>query len=182
MGQWTLCKCARLFDFVWPNTSLFSFIDFLPIIHKTPEFLQKSGYKNPGDPKNGPFQHAYHTTGSCWDWLAQNTDALDRFNTFMEGGRDETAHWAQWFPVQKQLLDGALADRPLLVDVGGGRGHDLVEFKEKFPLGPGRLVLEDLPSVIEDIQHLDSDIQRVKHDFFQPQPVKGLLCFCSIRL
>lgn len=98
----------------------------------------------------------------------------------MEGGRDEAAHWADWFPVQKQLLDGALADRPLLVDIGGGRGHDLIGFKEKFPLGPGQLVLEDLPSVIEDIQYLDDDIQRIKHNFFQPQPVKGLLCTCSI--
>jgi hypothetical protein len=33
-------------------------------------------------PKNGPFQHAYNTTGSCWDWLAKNPEALDRFNTF----------------------------------------------------------------------------------------------------
>ncbi|CAG7947210.1 unnamed protein product [Penicillium nalgiovense] len=149
------------------------FVDFLPIIQKTPEFFQKSDYRNPGDPKNGPFQHAYNTTGSCWDWLAKNPEALDRFNTFMEGSRDEIAHWADWFPVQEQLLDGALDNHPLLVDVGGNRGHELVGFKEKFPLGPGKLVLEDLPSVIEDIQSLDSDIQRVKHDFFNPQPVKG---------
>jgi hypothetical protein len=94
----------------------------------------------------------------------------------MEGSRDEIPHWADWFPVQEQLLDGALDNHPLLVDVGGNRGHELVGFKEKFPLGPGKLVLEDLPSVIEDIQNLDSDIQRVKHDFFNPQPVKGLLC------
>ncbi|KAJ5887223.1 hypothetical protein N7504_011270 [Penicillium tannophilum] len=149
------------------------FMDFLPIINKTPEFFQKSDYKNPGDPNNGPFQHAYNTTGTCWDWLATNPGALDRFNTFMEGGRDEIAHWADWFPVQEQLLDGALDDRPLLVDVAGGRGHDLAGFKERFPMGAGKLVLEDLPSVIEDIQTLDSDIQRVKHDIFTPQPVKG---------
>jgi hypothetical protein len=36
-----------------------------------------------------PFQHAYNTTGSCWDWLAKNPEALDRFNTFMEGSRDD---------------------------------------------------------------------------------------------
>ncbi|KAJ5787335.1 hypothetical protein N7457_002325 [Penicillium paradoxum] len=149
------------------------FVDFLPIIQKTPEYFQKSDYRNPGDPKDGPFQHAYNTTGSCWDWLAKNPGALDRFNTFMEGSRDEISHWANWFPVQEQLLDGASADHPLLVDVGGNRGHELLEFKEKFPLEAKRLVLEDLPSVIEDIQNLDSDILRVKHDFFDPQPIKG---------
>ncbi|KAJ5876791.1 hypothetical protein N7455_000256 [Penicillium solitum] len=149
------------------------FIDFLPIIQKTPEFFQKSGYKNPGDPVDGPFQHAYNTTGSCWDWLANNPDALDRFNTFMEGGRDDTSHWTDWFPAQEQLLDGVSTDSPLLVDIGGGRGHDLLGFKQKFPAAAGKLVLEDLPSVIEDIQKLDSGIQRVKHNFFEPQPVKG---------
>ncbi|CAI7576054.1 unnamed protein product [Penicillium discolor] len=149
------------------------FIDFLPIIQKTPEFFQKSDYKNPGDPMDGPFQHAYNTTGSCWDWLAKNPDALDRFNTFMEGGRDDTSHWTDWFPAQEQLLDGVSTDSPLLVDIGGGRGHDLLGFKQKFPAAAGKLVLEDLPSVIEDIQKLDSGIQRVKHNFFEPQPVKG---------
>ncbi|CAG7969508.1 unnamed protein product [Penicillium olsonii] len=148
-------------------------MDFLPIIQKTPEFFEKSGYQNPGDPNDGPFQHAYNTTGTCWDWLAEHPDALDRFNTFMEGSRDERAHWADWFPVEAQLLNGSLADRPLLVDVGGNRGHELTGFKEKFPVGAGKLVLEDLPSVIEDIQSLDGDIQRVKHNFFDPQPVKG---------
>lgn len=153
------------------------FVDFLPIIQKTPEFFQKSGYKNPGDPKDGPLQHAYNTSGSCWDWLAENPEALDRFNTFMEGSRDEIAHWADWFPVQERLLDASLDGRPLLVDVGGNRGHELVGFKERFPSGAGKLVLEDLPTVIEDIQTLDSDIERVKHDFFSPQPVKGSLLF-----
>lgn len=92
----------------------------------------------------------------------------------MEGSRADIAPWAHWFPIQEQLLDGALANRTLLVDVGGGRGHDLVGFKEKFSLGAGKLIFDDLPSAIEDIQNLDSDIQRVKHDFFKPQPVKGL--------
>ena len=156
-------------------------MDFLPIIQKTPEFFQKSGYQNPGDPNNGPLQHAHNTTGTCWDWLATNPDALGRFNTFMEDGRDDTSHWADWFPVQERLLNGSSADRPLLVDIGGGRGHDIEGFNKRFPVGAGKLVLEDLPSVIEDIQKLDSNIQRVKHSFFEPQPVKGLRCFYSIR-
>lgn len=153
-------------------------------MNKTPEYFQKTGYKSPDDPTNGPFQYVYNTTGSCWDWMAKHPDTLDRFNTFMEGGRDRTAHWAQWFPVQTQLLDGAVADRPLLVDVGGGRGHDILGFKELFPSTSGRLVLEDLPSVIEDIQSLDGGIRRVKHDFFKPQSVQGRssfrLSFCFV--
>lgn len=107
--------------------------------------------------------------------MAENPDALDRFNTFMEGGRDDISHWAHWFPVQKQILEGSVPDRPLLVDIAGGRGHDIAGFKQRFPQPTGQLVLEDLPSVIDDIKDLDSEIQRIKHDIFTPQPVKGLL-------
>ena len=144
------------------------------MIHKTPVFLERTMYQNPIDPLNGPAQYAYNTQLSTWDWLSENPLALDHFNTFMEGIRADAAHWADWFPVQKQLLDGAATDdRPLLVDIGGGRGHDLMAFKQKFPAAPGQFVLEDLPWVIDDIQSLDAGIKRVKHDFFTPQPIKG---------
>lgn len=91
----------------------------------------------------------------------------------MEGSQANTAHWADWFPVQERLLDGVVAESPLLVDVGGGRGHELVGFKERFPSATGQLVLEDLPSVLDGIRSLDGDIQKVNHDFFKPQPIKG---------
>ncbi|PYH64193.1 S-adenosyl-L-methionine-dependent methyltransferase [Aspergillus vadensis CBS 113365] len=96
---------------------------------------------------------------------------------FMEGTRANTPHWADWFPVQERILDGALTDRPLLVDIGGGRGHDLAGFKDRFPSVTGKLILEDLPPVIEDIQDLSKDIRRIKHDFFIPQPIKGWSAF-----
>jgi hypothetical protein len=36
-----------------------------------------------------------------------------------------------------------------MVDVAGGRGHDLKKFRAKFPHAPGRLIVEDLPQVLE---------------------------------
>ena len=40
----------------------------------------------------------------------------------------------------------------LLVDIGGGRGHDLEAFKHTNPNAEGKLVLQDLPPVIYDIK------------------------------
>ncbi|KAI9043244.1 S-adenosyl-L-methionine-dependent methyltransferase [Aspergillus affinis] len=107
--------------------------------------------------------------------FVENPEDLGRFNTYMEGIRGDRAHWADWSAVQKQILDGAANDptRPLLVDIAGGRGHDIAHFASQFPEAPGRLILEDPPPVIEDIAKLDPKIERVKHDFFTSQPVKG---------
>ena len=61
----------------------------------------------------------------------------------------------------------------LLVDIGGGRGHDLEAFKRANANAEGKLVLQDLPPVIDDIKELHEDIIKVKHDFFTSQPIKG---------
>lgn len=54
--------------------------------------------------------------------------------------------------------------------MGGGKGHDLMAFNEKFP-GRGRLVLRDQKHVLGEIEGLDEVIERVEYDFFAPQPV-----------
>lgn len=64
-------------------------------------------------------------------------------------------------------------DSTLLVDIGGGRGYDLEEIRTCFPDAESRLVLQDLPPVIDDVCELRGDIERMKYDFFTPQPIFG---------
>lgn len=61
----------------------------------------------------------------------------------------------------------------LLVDVGGGLGHDLEELKVKHPGIRGRLVLQDQPEIIAQIGKASDGIGLTTHDFFTPQSVKG---------
>src|SRR5271154_1582894 len=61
----------------------------------------------------------------------------------------------------------------VLVDIGGGVGHDLIAFKQQYPSLPGKRILQEIPVVIESIKGLPAGIDATKHDFFAEQPVKG---------
>ncbi|KAK4246441.1 S-adenosyl-L-methionine-dependent methyltransferase [Corynascus novoguineensis] len=71
--------------------------------------------------------------------------------------------------------------RPLLVDVGGGRGHALKGILKLTPdLPANRCVLEDLPEVVEaarrEVPEL-VDVQMIAMDFHKEQPVKRALVY-----
>ena len=69
-------------------------------------------------------------------------------------------------------------ERPLVVDVGGGKGHCLKVMVKSIPgLALNRCVLQDLPDVLEAVeQSNDTALQGVSLvplDFHKEQPTKG---------
>ncbi|KAL5044520.1 hypothetical protein BDW71DRAFT_215692 [Aspergillus fruticulosus] len=155
----------------------------VPALQSAPAFFLQNGYSSPVDPRNGLVQLALGTEKTTFEYIASSPSLLKDFNLFMGNTMGARGFWLDWYPVQSRILDGAAPDRPLIVDVGAGRGHDLIAFKAKFPgaVGPGQLVLEDLPAVIE-AEGFDPDlngsgatgaIKKVAYDFFTEQPVKG---------
>ncbi|PGH27028.1 hypothetical protein AJ80_01213 [Polytolypa hystricis UAMH7299] len=149
--------------------------DGMPALASIPEFLEKTKFKNPSGAANGPFQYAEKIDVAIWDYLPNHPDKLDHCSTFMEGDRGSRPSWLEWFPVKEQVIDGFNKEEGdvLLVDVAGGRGHDIGAFHKAFPDAPGRLVVEDLPHVVDDIQNLDPAVERVKINMFEGQPIKG---------
>lgn len=103
---------------------------------------------------------------------------MENFNTFMQG-RFNTGirvHYGEWFPIKSVCLDGfdpTKGGEYAFVDVGGGKGHESELILTKHPGMKGRIILEDLPAVIGDIASLDPRIERLSHDFTQPQPIVG---------
>lgn len=87
--------------------------------------------------------------------------------SFRRRGKD----WFEFFPAEERLRVSSSTD-PLIVDVGGGLGGDLKKFKERFSALPGKLILQDLPAVIEGAKDLPAGIEAQSHDFFQKQPVR----------
>ncbi|MCJ1346646.1 hypothetical protein MMC31_004864 [Peltigera leucophlebia] len=142
---------------------------------KTLDYFRVHGYKSPTDPLNCPFQLTFATDIPYYEYLLQNPETMKNFNAFMAGNRGGRKHWIDWFPVESQILSAIpnAENDTLLVDVGGGKGHDLERFLSKYPQTKGQLVLQDLPSTINSIQQLSPDIRPMSHDFFTPQPVQG---------
>lgn len=85
--------------------------------------------------------------------------------------------WTDLYPTD-ELLKGAMADDILVVDVGGNSGGDLESMITKHPqleaASPQRLMVQDQPQVVETVT-LHPAIKGMEHDFFTPQPVKGMI-------
>jgi hypothetical protein len=114
-----------------------------------------------------------NTKHHYFDFLAENPKLQRAFNTVMTiSHRRRGQQWFNFFPVESKLRVDSPSD-PLLVDIGGSQGADMIAFKEKYPGITGRLILQDLPIVIEQAKNIPSGIEAMGYDFFTPQPIKG---------
>lgn len=75
------------------------------------------------------------------------------------------------YPIEANLIKGRHQGEQTTfgVDVGGGKGHDLEAIHDRFP-SAGKLVLQDQEAVIGTSTVFES----MAHNFFQPQPIKGM--------
>jgi hypothetical protein len=71
----------------------------------------------------------------------------------------EHSKWYEpsFYPILQNLIDGFVSDDKVavfLIDIAGNIGHDITELDEKFPdlKKKGRLILQDLPAVIESVK------------------------------
>ncbi|KAL2847007.1 S-adenosyl-L-methionine-dependent methyltransferase [Aspergillus pseudodeflectus] len=138
-----------------------------------PDYFAEKGYISPNDTYDSPFQYAMRTKLHYFDYVGASPRLQHALNTVMSTcpgnlGQD----WFEYYPVKERLR----VDDPshvLFVDIGGNTGGDVATFKKRFPDLPGRVILQDLFSVIEGAQTSPAGVESMGHDFFTPQPVKG---------
>lgn len=146
-------------------------------------WADKNDWQTPNSLFDGPYQHAFKTELNFFQYLQANPPYGEQFNFHMGGYHQGRPSWMDpgFYPVQENLIDGFDKENgAMLVDIGGSIGHDLEEFYKKHPEIPGRLVLQDLPIVIGQIQKLDERIEPMAYDFYHEQPVKGKDCLVHI--
>ncbi|KAL4869739.1 hypothetical protein BDV12DRAFT_184892 [Aspergillus spectabilis] len=123
----------------------------LQISVKLFEYFESNGYTNTKDSFDAPFQLTYNKSDHYFDWLQKNPGFQDAFHLK--------------YPVTERLDTNS--ERVTLVDIGGGVRHDLTALKKQYPDILGKLILQDLPHVIDTIKEpLSEGISLVAHNMF----------------
>lgn len=141
-----------------------------------PEYFARGGFTCPRDARDGPFQYAFGTEMSFFEFLHSQPQRMETFNTYQTGNRGSRKHWVDWYPINEELLSpwtAAGRGQPFLVDMGGGKGRDLKRLIASFPELVGRVILQDLPATIASVRLQDCGIETMPHDIFTRQPVRG---------
>lgn len=161
---------------------------FIPVLSRIPVYLRQNGNKAPENANNGIFQDAFGINSHIYDWYNQNPVEHDAFHSMMvhrpstHGGM-----WTDYIPeqwiVDKCLPKRAPSDEFTVVDMGASSSNVLEAFRQRLPIQKVRLILQDLPNVIQGKHHSTSmcqagthapgDVEKMDHDFFTPQPVRA---------
>jgi hypothetical protein len=81
--------------------------------------------------------------------------------------------WFDVLPFDDIVASGSNEDTVIFVDVGSALGHQSIALRERYPNLPGRVIIQDMPQVINMVQPRHG-IEPQVYDFFTPQPVKGM--------
>ncbi|KAF4587529.1 hypothetical protein GQ602_004222 [Ophiocordyceps camponoti-floridani] len=159
------------------NFVLEPFINFDAYLRKRDQ-LQHA--REPEDSHNSPYSFCQGQFGTDpWIIMSQDPERVRSFQMSMAVNKKAVpAVGAYDFDCLRNTAEEAAAGRVQLVDVGGGQGNVLGEIisAHSDALRPETCVLEDRPDVIEiskTNKALPDTAQRVPHDFFKEQPVKG---------
>ncbi len=130
-----------------------------PAWNQLPNFFRKNVYKNPVDPLDAPLQAAFASKKHFFELMAQQ-DVLEIFHNSMASYRVGRAEFLDILPAQERLVEGYsnedTSDKVFFVDVGGGHGHELLQFRERFPNLKARMVLQDQEDIIQTAPKTDN--------------------------
>lgn len=147
---------------------------------KMPEYISSISYRNPGEhPLDKTyFQYANNTNLSFFEFMQSSPGQLAHFQNTMAAGMAIERQWhkdgfASIYPFEQLSKSDALTGDAVLVEVGGGHGHVIKHLRTTLPGFAGRMVVEDLPAVIESAP-CQNGVENLPYNFFtEEQPVKN---------
>ena len=143
-----------------------------PLFCNFPKFAMDTDYRNPVDLLHSNYQNLYGEGASVFGRMKEDPELGTAFNDSMTHFALNKMAWTDIYPVSEIVTDSR-PGKALVVDIGGGVGHDLERFRTRHPDVPaGSLILQDLPAVVAAATVI-SPIQTQAYDMFTPQPVRG---------
>lgn len=137
-----------------------------------PAFAQDHGYRNIDSGKNCAWQKGHNTDQSAFEWLGCHPKQLEEFDRWMTVQRADSGSFLEVFLFNiDELL--ACSNQHTFVDVGGGVGHQCLALVNMYPQFKGRVVLQDLPPVLEHALDIEG-VETMAWDFWKSseQPVR----------
>ena len=149
-----------------------------PAVIKAPDFFRDTKFQNPDNVTKTPFQIVNNTDRPAFEWAHQHRpDLIPDFGLWMTALRGQKT-WLDVIDFEALIKgngtdDAVVADdTPVFVDVGGGIGSQCAILKAKLPNLPGRVILQDLPVVLQHALPTEG-VEITAHNFWTEQPVKG---------
>ncbi|EXJ71701.1 uncharacterized protein A1O5_05509 [Cladophialophora psammophila CBS 110553] len=144
------------------------------VLHLPEYLVQTDHHIPPGRP--GVWELTYGKGTDFFSLISKQSKLMQQFHDMMAVQRYRRPDWFDIYPVEEAVIGGfdPSVGGVLLVDIGGSRGHELKKFKDRFPHAEGKLVLEDLPEVVDLSPYSETDgITKIGHNFFSSQPIEG---------
>ena len=119
------------------------------------------------------------TEEPAYEWLSKRPENLKYITAYMAfqiASQDSWITNSRLFPTKEFTARTTDADAVLMVDVGGGSGHQCIALRQAHGDLKGRVVLQDLPGTIAMTDQgvlKQLNIEAQAHDFMTPQPIKG---------
>ncbi|OHW97999.1 o-methyltransferase [Colletotrichum incanum] len=168
---------GQIFGMAWDN-------GLVPYVHM-PAFFEKYGRKEPQTLNHVPGTYAYGVPEySYYEMLQHDPPRMQRFLRAM-GPIEEKMPISGIYDfgwVVKYAEEHPWSSRPLVVDIGAGRGQSIKAiYRENPGLPLERCVLQDRLEVVAAVKELDDETMRLVQkqviDFHKEQPVKGALTY-----
>lgn len=130
----------------------YSHSTYMPVMQQAPAYLRSIGFVSPKDNRDGIFQNTIGEPGLTkfeWEQKPGNEERKKDFDQLMRYSTKYRKSWMDTFSPEGLAEASKDPNGTLLVDVGGGTGTDVAEFKRRFPKAIGKVILQDLPATIQ---------------------------------
>lgn len=145
-----------------------------PAFVHCPAYFAANGYREPANQETGPYAEVFNCT--YWQRINTTPKLKNDLDTYMSAHKKGGSSLVDLLPYSELVAGYNSAFPVLLVDIGGGVGHQCKELRSRYPSLPGDIVVQDLQCV-QDVGL--AGVRGMAYNFFDPQPIRGkILAFC----